>query len=181
MAHKGNGSSRPSAKELQRERDRVALADQPTTEAASIPHQPPADPFKSGTADAQGMPATGTRWAHINPAEAPPPGSRPSLIDKETALKIYGVSGTPLTSAFLLDLGEYNPLLMGRNEIPVYEKMRRSDDMVSATLSVYRQPLMTAKWEVVEPEPGESGPAVSSTGAGKPTASKAKEITRFVR
>src|SRR5207247_661878 len=103
------------------------------------------------------------------------------LIDKDTALKIYGVSGTPLTSAFLLDLGEYNPLLMGRNAIPTYEKMRRSDDMVSATLSVYRQPLMTAKWDVVEPEPAESGPTVSSTGAGKPTAAKAKEITRFVR
>jgi hypothetical protein len=105
----------------------------------------------------------------------------------------YGVSGTPITSGFLLDLGEYNAELMGRNAIPIYEKMRRSDAQVRATLTACKLPVLSAKWEVM---PDESGglrleargsqasslkSQVSSTGAGKSTQSKSKEIAQFIR
>lgn len=78
--------------------------------------------------------------------------------------KTYGVSGTPITSGFLVDLGEYNPELMGRNAIPTYEKMRRSDAQVRATLAACKLPVLSAKWEV-------------AAGDGQ----RAKEIAAFVR
>ena len=102
-----------------------------------------------------------------------------------------GVSGTPIVGGFLLDLGEYNPELMGRNALPTYEKMRRGDAQVRATLAACKLPVQSAKWEVVPAEvgaapsgrPGQAqGPArTGSSDAGKQTQAKAKEVAQFVK
>lgn len=114
-------------------------------------------------------------------------GATPSSRDFSETL---GVSGTPITSGFLLELGEYNPELMGRNAIPIYEKMRRSDAQVRATLAACKLPILSAKWEILPnesledcgPDPeSEAGSQVSSSGAGKATGAKAKEVAQFVR
>ena len=79
--------------------------------------------------------------------------------------------------------------------------MRRGDAQVRATLAACKLPIQSAKWEVIAAEPGfgvrDSGfetknPSfpnpesrnpnpVSSTGAGRATEAKAKEIAAFVR
>jgi hypothetical protein len=128
------------------------------------------------------------------PPPTPPPG--PHLPTAST----LGIAGTPIVSGFLLDLGEYNGELAGRNAIPTYEKMRRGDGQVRATLAACKLPVLSAKWDVVAAEPGSgvrdsefgvwkgnSNPenrtpkTVSSTGAGQQTAAKAGEVARFVR
>jgi hypothetical protein len=116
---------------------------------------------------------------------------------------VMGLPGTPITSGFVRDLGEYNPKLEGLNGIWTYQEMRRGDGQVAGTLRACKLPILSAKWEVV---PGDSGNskietrnskfeasfefpvssfdsrgAVSSTGAGMQTAEKAKEISQFVR
>ncbi|MGH9406347.1 MAG: phage portal protein family protein [Terriglobia bacterium] len=97
----------------------------------------------------------------------------------------FGVSGTPITSGFLVDLGEYNAELMGRNAISTYEKMRRSDAQVRATLAACKLPVLSAKWEIVPADgagDGDTGTGRrASTGAGKATAAKAKQIATFVK
>ncbi len=105
--------------------------------------------------------------------------------------EVAGVPGTPIVGGFLQDLGEYNPELMGRNALPTYEKMRRGDAQVRATLAACKLPVLSAKWEVVPSPPaplprgeGGQGPgegSVASTGAGKNTEDKAKEVAAFVR
>jgi hypothetical protein len=94
---------------------------------------------------------------------------------------------------FLLDLGEYNPALMGRNAMPTYEQMRRGDAQVHATLAACKLPVLSAKWQVVpglgsgvpspestNQEPRTKNP-VSNIGAGKQTAVKAREVAEFVK
>lgn len=143
--------------------------------------------------------------APIRPVAAPKPRTRgwelgistlnpnpqsptPISVPRGDMSATFGVSGTPITSGFLLDLGEYNPELMGRNAIPIYEKMRRSDAQVRATLVACKLPILSAKWEIMPDEAvdgrhqtvdGKS--QVSSTGAGKSTNSKTKEVAEFVR
>ena len=51
-----------------------------------------------------------------------------------------GLPGTPIFHGFLEDFGEYNPQLEGLTAIRTYEKMRRSDAQVAATL------LATLQW-----------------------------------
>jgi hypothetical protein len=147
------------------------------------------------------------------------------VVDQAT----WGIPGTPIVSGFLQDMGEYNPELQGHNAIATYEKMRRGDAQVRATLAACKLPVQSAKWEVVanpsgamgsdHPEPvrhsAANGPersegaqgklregsqaasekqilrppgraqndgrAVSSTGAGRVTAAKAKEVADFVK
>jgi hypothetical protein len=114
-----------------------------------------------------------------------------------------GLPGTPITSGFVRDLGEYNPKLEGLNGIWTYQEMRRGDGQVAGTLRACKLPILSAKWEVV---PGDSGNskienrnskidassefrassfdsrgAVSSTGAGISTEAKAKEVSDFIR
>jgi len=108
-------------------------------------------------------------WASVKPAPAPDPGSLHVGAAKGELDKTFGVSGTPITSGFLVDLGEYNPELMGRNAIPTYEKMRRSDAQVRATLAACKLPILSAKWQIV-PGAEESNPGFA----------RAKEITRFI-
>ncbi len=125
------------------------------------------------------------------PQPVPPPG--PHLPTDST----LGIPGTPIVSGFLEDLGEYNGELAGRNALPIYEKMRRGDGQVRATLAACKLPVLSAKWEVVKSDHraiGRSGdrqsdgpitrspdPPISSNGAGKDTASKAQEIADFVK
>ena len=67
-------------------------------------------------------------------------------------------------------MGEYNPEMMGRNALSIYEQMRRGDAQVSATLAACKLPVQSAKWEVAP------GLDKSAPGYGP-----AKEITGFVR
>lgn len=158
----GNGR-RPT---LQERIDRsVALADQPLGYQAL-------SPFPAAAA-----------WAPMQPV-----GPTAISAVKGEFEKTYGVSGTPITSGFLTDLGEYNAELMGRNAIPIYEKMRRSDAQVRATLAACKLPILSARWEVMAAEDkqilrsAQNGKAkVGSHGAGKATGSKAKEVSELVR
>lgn len=93
------------------------------------------------------------------PPPVPPPG--PHLPTSWT----LGIAGTPIVSGFLEDLGEYNGELAGRNAIPTYEKMRRGDAQVRATLAACKLPVLSAKWDVV----------AGVVGA------RAKEVAEFVR
>ena len=127
------------------------------------------------------------------PPPVPPPG--PHLPGSST----LGVPGTPIVSGFLHDLGEYIPELSGRNALPTYEKMRRGDAQVRATLAACKLPVLSARWEVApgggrgsqfsadgeeangNGEGSGSAHPVSSNGAGRSTAAKAREIADFVR
>jgi len=104
---------------------------------------------------------------------------------KAPTTSTLGVPGTPITGGFLLDLGEYNPELMGRNAIPTYEKMRRGDAQVRATLAACKLPVQSARWNVTLPSflsgEAEKSGAISSNGAGRNTIGKAREIAKFVR
>jgi phage gp29-like protein len=104
--------------------------------------------------------------------------------DPKLKASVLGVPGTPITSGFLTDLGEYNAELMGRNAIRIYEKMRRGDAQVRATLAACKLPVLSAKWEIVperNPVPQVKGVKVSSTGQGYATGAKAKEVAEFVK
>jgi len=112
------------------------------------------------------------------PPPTPPPG--PHLPTAST----LGIAGTPIVSGFLEDLGEYNAELAGRNAISTYEKMRRGDAQVRATLAACKLPVLSAKWDVTAGDVGAApsgrpgpaqGPAPTNTGA------RAKEIAHFVR
>jgi hypothetical protein len=131
-----------------------------------------------------------TRWPDSAvPPPTPPPG--PHLPTDAT----LGIPGTPIVSGFLQDLGEYNGEMAGRNALPTYEKMRRGDAQVRATLAACKLPIQSARWEVVPADVScqssvvsrqlqrttDKGQRTSSTGAGRTTESKAKEIAQFVR
>src|SRR5437667_8527345 len=132
------------------------------------------------------------QFAPVAPVPAPTPGDRPlapGSVPRGEFEATFGISGTPIPSGFLYDLGEYNPELAGRSALPTYEKMRRGDAQVRATLAACKLPVQSAKWEVIAAEDRNSEDGrvssfefrVSSTGAGKTTHSKAKEIAAFVR
>ncbi len=76
-----------------------------------------------------------------------------------------GLSGTPIFHGFLEDFGEYNPMLQGLAAIRTYEKMRRSDAQVAATLLACELPIRAANWDVL--------PASDST--------MDREIAQFVK
>lgn len=59
-----------------------------------------------------------------------------------------GLPGTPIFSGFLRDFGEYNPQLEGLTAVRTYEKMRRSDAQVAATLLACELPIRAAAWDV---------------------------------
>ena len=60
-----------------------------------------------------------------------------------------GLPGTPIFHGFLEDFGEYNPQLEGLAAIRTYEKMRRSDAQVAATLLACELPIRAANWDVL--------------------------------
>jgi hypothetical protein len=59
-----------------------------------------------------------------------------------------GLPGTPIFQGFLQDFGEYNPQMEGLVAIRTYEKMRRSDAQVAATLLACELPIRAANWDV---------------------------------
>ena len=59
-----------------------------------------------------------------------------------------GLPGTPIFSGFLRDFGEYNPQLEGLTAVRTYEKMRRSDAQVAATLLACELPIRAANWDL---------------------------------
>jgi hypothetical protein len=141
----------------------------------------------------------------IPPTPPPEPISVAAYTERIRAgwVPVMGLPGTPITSGFVRDLGEYNPKLEGLNGIWTYQEMRRGDGQVAGTLRACKLPILSAKWEIVPGDPGntklenrnskigasfespvssfDSPGAVSSTGAGKPTADKAKEVAAFIR
>lgn len=60
-----------------------------------------------------------------------------------------GLPGTPFFHGFLRDFGEYNAQLEGLTAIRTYEKMRRSDAQVAATLLACELPIRAAHWDVL--------------------------------
>ena len=66
-----------------------------------------------------------------------------------TASVPRGLPGTPIFGGFLRDFGEYNPQVEGLAAIRVYEKMRRSDAQVAATLLACELPIRAAHWDVL--------------------------------
>lgn len=96
--------------------------------------------------------AAAASWASLQPVGIPHNGGPTISAAQGDFEKTYGVSGTPITSGFLIDLGEYNPELMGHNAISIYEKMRRSDAQVRATLMACKLPVLSAKWEIAPAE-----------------------------
>ncbi len=143
-----------------------------------------------------GLPVAPTH--SIPPTPAPEPISVADYTERIRAgwVPVMGLPGTPITAGFVRDLGEYNPKLEGINGIWTYQEMRRGDGQVAGTLRACKLPILSAKWEIV---PGDAGgtshsggksgrrrqecpiATVSSTGAGQPTADKAKEVADFVR
>jgi phage gp29-like protein len=63
-----------------------------------------------------------------------------------------GATGTPIFGGFLRELGEYNPELTGLSAIAHYERMRRSDGQVIATLNACKLPIRGAEWAIQEPK-----------------------------
>ena len=175
------GWSSQTPKQLQSEMDRVLTLDEKSISPGLTSGQPGVGRTPAPIIGSIGTGSGSAVTAPVHPAAEPKPGSQPSALQKGTESDSYGVSGTPITSAFLLDLGEYNPQLMGRTAVPVWEKMRRGDDMAWALLSVWRLPVMSAKWDITEADDDKPAAKVSSNGAGKTTKSKKKEVADFVR
>jgi hypothetical protein len=67
-----------------------------------------------------------------------------------------GLPGTPIFGGFLRDFGEYNAQLEGLTAVRTYEKMRRSDAQVAATLLACELPIRAANWDVM---PASDAPA----------------------
>jgi hypothetical protein len=216
----GNGSqlrglahSGPSAtKTLQAQIDHaVTLADREVGihhSQFTIHNSPPIDrmPLNTPMTTPGGLPVAPTH--SIPPPPPPEPISVADYTERIRAgwVPVMGLPGTPITSGFVRDLGEYNPKLEGLNGIWTYQEMRRGDGQVAGTLRACKLPILSAKWEIVpgdsrttgfQPVPGhgqdgratsadhgrDARPtgAISSTGAGHQTADKAKEVAAFIR
>ncbi|HEV2424304.1 MAG TPA: DUF935 family protein [Terriglobia bacterium] len=118
------------------------------------------------------------------PVPAPSQAAVPAVPDGMTR----GVPGTPITSGFISPQPlEYNPELHGRTAVQkVYPRMKFGSGQVYATLEAIRRPILSAKWEVVDPDEettrtNKVSQPVSSTGSGKQTSSKNREVVAFVR
>ena len=146
----------------------------------------------SGTGAAS--PEAAIRDRMLNPPSAVPPPVPPPGPHRASS-STFGVPGTPIVSGFLEDLGEYNGELAGRNALRIYEKMRRGDAQVRATLAACKLPVQSARWEVVAQNVSrplsaacsasqrteDNGQRTASTGAGRNTQAKANEIAGFIR
>jgi hypothetical protein len=67
----------------------------------------------------------------------------------------YGGSGTPM-AGLTVAAEDYNRQLQGAEAVKTYDKMRRGDAQVSATLKVLKLPLLKADWVYVPPEKGDA-------------------------
>src|ERR1019366_5991075 len=72
----------------------------------------------------------------IQPIPSPEPISVPDYTQRvrQGWVPVMGLSGTPITSGFVRDLGEHNAELDGLNAIWTYQEMRRGDGQVAGTL-----------------------------------------------
>lgn len=97
--------------------------------------------------------------APADPVDLGPIPGGPKLVQtqaRDGSSKIYSVPGTLITGGFLSSLGEFNPLLMGREAMSVWEKMRRTSSQVDKTLEMCVAPIVGAKWDIV-PDPDADG------------------------
>ena len=88
-------------------------------------------------------------WAPFRPVPEPIPGIVPGFSPLQTPVLgqgQWGGTGTPITAGFLTDLGEYNPEVYGRSAVLQYEKMRRGDAQVWATLSAKANAQNSSAW-----------------------------------
>lgn len=74
----------------------------------------------------------------------PAPAATPQLAE-------LGTTGTPIFGGYLRDTGEYNAALEGLSAFSTYEKMRRGDAQVAATLLAMKLPIRSAEWMIAEP------------------------------
>jgi hypothetical protein len=92
-------------------------------------------------------------WTRNAVAAASPP---PESAIRTPPLQPLGLPGTPIFGGFLRDFGEYNAQMEGLTAIRTYEKMRRSDAQVAATLLACELPIRAAHWDVM---PASDAPA----------------------
>jgi hypothetical protein len=111
----------------------------------------------------------------------------PTVVEAEDVtgrVQMYGLPATAFPGGFIVSHGEFDQKMYGWEGVKMYERMRRTSAQVDATLECVIQPIISATWDVVaeeesrskNQEEGQNGHPVSSTGAGKNTAKKAKEI-----
>jgi len=112
----------------------------------------------------------------------PPAGpSTIEAIDEQGRVQIYGIPATAFPGGFIVSHGEFDQKMYGWRGVKVYEQMRRTSAQVDATLESVIQPIISANWDIVAAEEeeqqteGDTHP-VSSTGAGKATETKKKQI-----
>jgi hypothetical protein len=111
----------------------------------------------------------------VPPTPPPEPISMANYTERIRAgwVPVMGLPGTPITSGFVRDLGEYNPKLEGLNGIWTYQEMRRGDGQVAGTLRACKLPILSAQWQIkATPD--------TELRAGQ-TADKAKEVAHFIR
>jgi phage gp29-like protein len=87
----------------------------------------------------------------LNP-EIPTATAKAPATGEQVDIAELGASGTPVFGGFLRELGEYNPELTGLSAVRTYERMRRSDGQVWATLAAIKHPIRGAEWKVQEPK-----------------------------
>ena len=156
-----------------------------------------------------GLPVAGLRPVPPTPAPEKISMAEYTARLEQGWVPVLGLPGTPITAGFLRELGEYNPKLEGLNGIWTYQEMRRGDGQVAGTLRACKLPILSAQWHVVATPENELGNPkletgnrklgtgnskfqrgvqvsnfqfpVSNTGAGRATATKAKEVADFIR
>ena len=184
--HRNGHGSRWTKQELREKRDRaVTLADRKLGVTSTTPTVAPratgsVEPGTPLDAEKIALIPSPTydpvrsqgNWAPYRPVPKPVPGIVPSYKPGMEVIgeAQWGATGTPITAGFLLDLGEYNTDLYGRNAVATYEKMRRGDAQVWGTLMAVKGPLQSATWDI---EPG--------VKANDPGYEKAKEVAEFVK
>ncbi len=67
----------------------------------------------------------------------------------------HGVSGTQFFGGKIRS-EEYNPVLLGPKGMAIYDRMRKSDAQVRASLQVVKLPLRAAVWCAIKPEHGDA-------------------------
>jgi phage gp29-like protein len=111
---------------------------------------PPSD-WQAGPPQPQ-TPA-GTEIGQVSqPWNVPPGGGDKGVPATAADMREIGATGTPIFSGFLRELGEYNPDLSWPTAYMVYERMRRSDAQVAATLWASKLPIRGGEWMVQPPE-----------------------------
>ncbi len=135
------------------------------------------NPLGLPTSDSGKNPGAGmSRLGAPNPVGLDPIAGGPKLVsttNKDGSTSIYSVPGTLITGGFIVPMGEFNPLLMGREAVRTWEKMRRTSSQVDKTLEMCVAPIVGAKWDVL-PDPDAKG-----TGSQKEEIAKAARENLF--